>query len=100
MPQLGPLACYVLDGKGNAAWFHPGDDVPAWAAKQMGSHCFANGEDDDVEDTGDGPPPRAGVGSGRDAWADYAQANGVEVEVDWKRDHIIAACEEAGVPVE
>lgn len=45
------------------------------------------------------PPPQAGVGSGRDAWADYASANGVAVQDDWKRDQIIEACRQAGVAV-
>lgn len=44
-------------------------------------------------------PPHAGVGSGRDAWADYASANGVAVQDDWKRDQIIEACRQAGVAV-
>lgn len=45
------------------------------------------------------PPPHAGVGSGRDAWADYASAKGVAVQDDWKRDQIIEACRQAGVAV-
>ncbi|RIR09373.1 hypothetical protein [Mycobacteroides abscessus] len=44
-------------------------------------------------------PPHAGVGSGRDAWADYASASGVAVQDDWKRDQIIEACRQAGVAV-
>lgn len=44
-------------------------------------------------------PPHAGVGSSRDAWADYASASGVAVKDDWKRDQIIEACRQAGVAV-
>ena len=39
-------------------------------------------------------PPRAGAGSGRDAWADYAESRGVTVTEDMTRDEIIEACEE------
>jgi hypothetical protein len=46
------------------------------------------------------PPPRAGAGSGRDAWADYARANEFDVAGDAKREDIIDALEAAGIPVE
>jgi hypothetical protein len=39
-------------------------------------------------------PPKAGRGSGRDAWADYAASQGVEVDDGWSRDDIIQAVEE------
>jgi hypothetical protein len=45
-------------------------------------------------------PPRTGKGSSADAWALYAAAKNVSVELDAKRDDIIAACEQAGVPTE
>jgi hypothetical protein len=56
-------------------------------------------EPDDVPTTGapevvDQAPPRGGPGSDRDAWAAYAEANGVEVTDDMTRDEIIAAVEE------
>lgn len=51
------------------------------------------------EGEGEGPPPQSGAGSSRQAWAEYAEANGVDVQDDWKRDDIIAACEKAGVAV-
>lgn len=38
-------------------------------------------------------PPRAGSGSGRDAWRAYAEARGIEVSPDATRDEIIAATE-------
>lgn len=43
-----------------------------------------------AEDTS-GQPPRGGEGSGRDAWAEYAAAQGVEVTDDMNRDDIIEA---------
>lgn len=41
-------------------------------------------------------PPRAGKGSGRDVWAEFAVVRGVEVDPGANRDDIIAACEAAG----
>jgi hypothetical protein len=46
------------------------------------------------EDSGDDAPPRSGAGSGRDAWATYAESQGVEVTDDMTRDEIIEAVEE------
>lgn len=45
-------------------------------------------------------PPKSGRGSSDDAWRTYAGNNGVEVADDAKRDDIIAALNEAGVPTE
>ena len=45
-------------------------------------------------------PPQGGPGSGKDVWAQYAAANGVEVSDNATRDDIIAACEKAGIPVD
>lgn len=43
-------------------------------------------------------PPRGGAGSGREDWAAYATANGLEVTDDMKsRDDIIAALDAAGI---
>jgi hypothetical protein len=38
-------------------------------------------------------PPRAGRGSGRAAWAEYAASKGVEVNDEMNRDDIIDAVE-------
>jgi hypothetical protein len=51
-------------------------------------------------DGGPTPPPRNGAGSGRDAWAEYAQAKGVTVDDGTSRDGIISALEGAGVATE
>lgn len=45
------------------------------------------------------PPPQGGPGSGKEAWAAYADALGVEVDDDASRDDIIDAVEKAGHPV-
>ncbi len=105
MAVIGQYAVYLRDEDGTVHTFLQGQEVPEWAAKQMGDHCFAHTEhvhvpvDSSGGDEAD-PPPRAGAGSGRDHWAAYAEANGVDVDNDWKRDQIIDACREAGVPVE
>lgn len=45
-------------------------------------------------------PARRGPGSGKEAWASYAQAQGVQVEDGATRDEIVSALEAAGKPVE
>lgn len=42
-------------------------------------------------------PPRAGAGSGRDAWVLFADSHDFDVKDDDKRDDIIAALVAAGV---
>lgn len=103
MAVIGEFTVYLRDDDGTVHTFLPGTVPPEWAAKQMGDHCFADRTDVHVSAAargrGDEPPPHAGAGSGRDAWAAYAAAQGVTVDEDWKRDQIIDACQEAGVPV-
>lgn len=100
MAVIGEFTVYLRDDDGTVHTFLPGESVPAWAAKQMGDHCFADASDTGVEaDGSDGPPPQSGRGSGREKWAAYAEANGVDTD-GLDRDEIIAACQEAEVPVE
>lgn len=54
-------------------------------------------EGDGGSEVGDGPPPRTGAGSGRDAWAEFAATHKVAVADDAKREDIISALEAAGV---
>lgn len=76
-------------------WYGPGDKVPPEVAKRIGTHAW---EDDGAkpEPSGDGPP-RSGRGSGRGAWAAFAEANGLDVGEDRTREQIIADLEERGV---
>jgi hypothetical protein len=106
--KIGEYAVHLTDETGTLHSFLPGDEVPAWAEKRMGDHCFEGGGDEFDEDGqhpaagggGDVPlPPQSGRGSSTDKWAAYAESNGVDVE-GLDRDEIIAACEEAGVAVE
>lgn len=83
--------------------FMPGDEVPEWAAKLITNPSVIAVDDAEGEPSGssDAPPPRYGKGSGQKVWAAYATAHGVEgVDEDTARDEIIAACEDAGVPVD
>lgn len=108
----------VLDEDGVPHSFLPGVEVPGWAAKQMGAHCFEGGEDIFNEDgvpkpvvhhdailanpltvEVDGPPPQSGKGSGVRAWRAYAEAHDVDAE-GLDVDDIVAKLEAAGVPVE
>jgi hypothetical protein len=85
--------------------FSPGDDVPEWAARQMGAHCFEDGEhpypEVESQDRPAGTPPaKAGRGSGRDNWIAYAAEQGVEIPDGANRDAIIQAIVDAGKPVD
>jgi hypothetical protein len=73
-----------------------GDELPSWASGLVGDHLLDRG----AESAADGPPPKGGAGSGKDAWAAYAAARGVAVAEDATRDEIVAALEDAGVPTE
>lgn len=104
MPVVGPLAVYLQDQQGVVHAFLPGEEVPVWAAKQMGPHCFEGGEAvpepaSDASDPAAGPPPRSGKGSGESAWRKYAEAQGFDVSNLETRDEIVAALEEEGVAV-
>lgn len=82
---------------GRPTLIEKGQVPPAAVRDQLGDHLFVETNE---QEAGSGVPPRAGKGSGKEAWAAYAEANGVEVDADASRDDIIAACEAAGVPVE
>lgn len=78
---------YLADDNGEVHGFGPGDDVPEWARRKI--------TNPDVWESGVGEsePPRHGAGSSREAWADYASSQGVEVSEDDSRDDIIAKVE-------
>lgn len=87
----------VVNGPdGEPVTITPDKQVPDWAAKQIGDHAYVT--DDEAAD--DGPPPKTGKGSAKEAWVTYADTLGVEVDADATRDDIIAAIAEAGHPVE
>lgn len=41
---------HVFDERGNSHAFGPDDKVPAWAAKQMGDHCWDSGDEPDARE--------------------------------------------------
>lgn len=105
---IGENTVYV-----GATAYPPGSEVPKDVAAELGAHCFEGGKHPYSKTAGkagdsssngggsDGPPPKAGAGSGTDAWLAYARTfDDVQVADDAKRDEIIAALTTAGHPVE
>lgn len=95
-PHTGTMTCLLA-----------GSELPDWAEGQVGSHVLTNDVADKPSapaaaerksDAQDAPPPRAGAGSSRAAWAKYATSHGVHVDADDNRDDIMDACTEAGLP--
>jgi len=103
---MSKLVSYVhMEGPSGLVAFGPDDDVPEWAARKMGAHCFEDGEHpfpDEPEEPSDsdGPPAKAGPKSSKEAWAAYAEQVGVDVSGAGSRDEIITAVSAAGHPVE
>lgn len=81
--------------------YGPGDSVPADVARRITNPKAWEGGvppslDDEATAGADvAEPPRSGAGSGRDAWAAYAAARGLEVSPDAGRDEIVAAVDKA-----
>lgn len=110
--------------EGGTVVYGPDDEVPADHAALIGNPKAwvggtvpaepapphlppAVGGDESVPDPSPTPdpqalpvPPRSGPGSGATAWAEYAAAQGVDVEDGAGRADIIAALTAQGVPVE
>jgi hypothetical protein len=90
------LACNVAlrnPSTGSVEIFTPESNVPGWAAEAINNPDVWAAEKPapTVEAT---EPPRAGAGSGRDAWVAYAESVGVSVTEDMGRDDIVAAVDE------
>jgi hypothetical protein len=82
--------------------YGPDDEVPAeHAALITNPKAWAVPPDDETEASAapqvDGEPPRSGAGSSKEAWAAFAEAHGVAVSDEDKRDDIIAALVDADV---
>ena len=81
----------------------PKSDLPASVVEKLAGNALAFGTSEAEQPSAsrvlgvEEPPPRAGAGSGKDAWADFARANGVEVEDHASRDEIIGVLEERGI---
>jgi hypothetical protein len=84
----------VDDGDEDAVAFYRGfveagvAEVIEEPAKAAASTKAAASADDELP-----PPPKAGPGSSRDAWVEYAERLDIEVDDDMTRDDIIAAVE-------
>lgn len=106
MPKLTTHVHVVeRDDKGNttrAQTFGPSDDVPDWAVAAITNPDVWDGDPPSrtataaQQVTGLLPmPPKAGPGSGVDAWRAYAQQEKVTVPDGAGRDEIVAAIEAA-----
>lgn len=91
------VTVHVHDEHGAPHVFGPGDILPAWAARAITNpDVWADGDDElapappDGGGGSSGEPPRGGPGSGRDAWAAYAESKGIAVPEDATRDDIVA----------
>lgn len=104
-----PRQIQVLEPTGTPAYVF--DILDSWATGEpldFGSHTVPEDVQARIAELTAGPakeagaeptpPPLAGAGSSREAWAAYAQAAGVEFAGDAKRDDIVAACAAASVP--
>jgi hypothetical protein len=106
--------------------FRPGDPLPDWALKRI-DNPYVRGtavpdpkgaslvhaphravgalpkraeEESDEDGDSDGDesrPPENGPAASRERWAAYARTHKIEVRDAWKREDIIAACNERGV---
>lgn len=100
----------AFDANGTAVTLNPGDTVPDGV--DVGDHVLAGKAAAEKPAPVDGPtvstgiPPRAGRGSNVEAWREYAQRAATErgLNIDFpddvKRDEIIEALSDAGIPVE
>ena len=75
---------------------HTGEAVGSEpAATEQGKSQLASTEDEDDEEPASSDQPRGNAS--REAWAIFAEENGVPVTEEMGRDDIKAACSEAGV---
>ncbi len=109
----------AYDENGYPVTLAPGDDVPTGVS--VGAHVLGDTEPQPAKAKpkkapekaavpngrpDDAPPPKAGAGSGIDTWRAYAVTaatkNGLQIEIpdDAKRDEIIEALSDAGIPTE
>lgn len=118
---MNRLNCYVYvtGPDGGVHGFGPDSVLPDWAKEKITNpHVWESlqtetlvavgrggegGTPELTAETTDGPPPQGGAGASRQRWVDYAGPRlsklGIEIQADWKREDIIAACEKAGVAV-
>lgn len=108
---MAKLRSYVhVPVEGDWVVYGPDDEVPAehaalitnpkaWEGGKLPSAKAAKFFEGKAEVTEEatGEPPRAGKGSSRDAWAEFASKRGVHVESEDTRDDIITALADAGV---
>lgn len=112
------LACdvHVHGGEDGSVVFPTGTsraDLPGWAKEAISNpDVWTSSRSDEGRGSGPEPepesgtpssrgvPPRAGAGSNRDAWAAYADAQGVQVADEANRAEIIEALDAANIPTD
>ncbi|MFE3657274.1 hypothetical protein [Streptomyces sp. NPDC059165] len=82
------------------SWLAPGDEVPPWAsvddrlvegaAEKSAPSRTGSSSSGEVSE-----PPRAGKGSGLDAWQRYADSRGIGYDAEMSRDDVIAVVDAA-----
>lgn len=101
----------VPGGPDGFSAFGPGDDVPEWAARLMGEHCFEDGkhpypeQESPADDETPAPdreagvePARGGPKATRDSWIAFAGEKGFEIpEGVTSRDQIVEAMVKAEI---
>lgn len=115
MPKLAMNAVVHDPETGRTVVLHRGTEVTGrtltlitnpdvWVNPEDAAEALAEFESSQVieEETADAvvEPPRAGRGSGRDAWVLFAASHGVEVRDEDSREDVIAALAAAGVIAE
>ncbi|MFE0039436.1 hypothetical protein [Streptomyces sp. NPDC059015] len=93
---------YVTSKDGTRqSWLTPGDEVPSWA--RVDDRLIEGAGDKQAPSTAGSStagevtePPRAGKGSGLEAWQRYADSRGIGYDSGMSRDDIIAAVDAAG----
>lgn len=108
MPRLTAGVVLRRPDTGERVFLPTGSDLPEWASGLVGPHVLDGAttterppaEPAAPKPDGPKPPPKAGSGSGRAKWAEYAAAHGVEVTDDMSRDEIVDAVEAAGARTE
>lgn len=84
------MTVHVPNGDGEMVAYRAGTTPPAAVAQKITNPSAWEPEEVAVDDDGaPTPPPQGGAGSGRDAWATYAEALGVQVHPEATRDEIV-----------
>lgn len=89
---------HVQDDQGANHVFGPDDSVPGWAKKKITNpKAWDKAPAKSEEPDPNAAPPRAGAGSGKEAWVAFAAKHDVQLSDDATREDYIAELERRGV---